>query len=223
MHYSKNIRRTQVAKRILVSWLIIAVVFFAIGFLIGHITAYKPTDGQKAAKGTVESLTNQIVVYGAENEKEINIKKIDWEVPNDFEPLDVDMDADLQEFVYCLCKAYNMDFTFVMAVIEHESSYQADVVSNTGDYGLMQINESNFEALTEITGVTDYLDPYQSIIAGCYVLHDLFEKYDDPHRVLMAYNFGEYQASKLWDKGVYSSEYSREIIQIQRKLQKVGD
>lgn len=218
MNYSKSIRRTQVAKRILVSWLIVAVVFFAVGFLIGHITAYKPTDEQKTAKGTVESLTSEIVVYGAESGDSITLKKIDWEVPNDFEPLDVEMDADLQEFVYCISRAYNIDFTFVMAMIQHESGYQANVVSKTGDYGLMQINEANFEALTDVTGVTNYLDPYQSIIAGCYVLHDLFEKYDDPHRVLMSYNFGEYQASVLWNKGIYSSEYSREVMKIQKEL-----
>ena len=218
MNYSRNIRRTQVAKRIIASWVLIAVVFFLIGFLIGRITTDKPTDGLETDKGTIESLTNEIVVYGADSGEEITIKKIDWEVPNDFELLDIDLDDDIQEFIYSICQAYNMDFTFVVAVIEQESNYQADCVSETNDYGLMQINSQNFDELTEITGVTDYLDPYQSVIAGCYVLHKLFEKYDNPHRVLMSYNMGEYNASKLWDKGIYSSAYSRAIIAKQQEL-----
>ena len=218
MNYSKSIRRTQVAKRILASWLIAAALFFAIGFLIGHITAYKATDKQKTDKGTVEAITNEIVVYGADSGDEIRIKKIDWEVSNDFRQLDVDMDYDLQEFIYCLCRSYNMDFTFVMAVIEQESNFKPNIVSETGDYGLMQINSQNFDELTEITGVTDYLDPYQNVIVGCYILHELFEKYDEPHKVLMAYNFGEYGAPKLWERGIYSSEYSRSVIDRQNKL-----
>lgn len=218
MNYSKTIRRKQIAKRILASWAIIAAAFFVLGFIVGQIASYKPTDEQKTAQGTVERAETQIIVYGVYDGKEAEQKKIDWDVPDDFEPLDVAMDADLQEFVFCICKAYNLDFTFVMAMIENESSYQADVVSDTGDWGLMQINKGNFEMLTAATGVTDYLDPYQSIIAGCYVLKDLFEKYEEPNKVLMAYNMGEGGASKLWEKGVFVSDYSDKVLSIQAKM-----
>jgi len=220
MNYSRNIRRTQVAKRIIASWVLIAVVFFLIGLFVGHITSYKPTEEQETEKQTVEALTKEVVIYGKYDGQEIEpeIKDIDWEVPNDFEPLDVDMDADLQEFTYCICRAYNLDFTLIMAMIEHESDYQADCISKTDDYGLMQINKCNHEWMTEELGVTDFLDPYQNIIAGCYVMRDLFKRYDNVNRVLMSYNMGEYQASLLWNNGVYKSNYSKAVLKIQERL-----
>ena len=90
MNYSRNIRRTQVAKRIIASWVLIAVVFFLIGLFVGHITSYKPTEEQETEKQTVEAMTKEVVIYGKYDGQEIEpeIKDIDWEVPNDFEPLD---------------------------------------------------------------------------------------------------------------------------------------
>lgn len=76
----------------------------------------------------------------------------------------------------------------------------------------MQINQKNHEWLSNAVGVTDFLDPYQNIQAGIYILGTLFEKYDDPHKVLMAYNMGESGASKLWDQGIYQSKYSQRVI-----------
>ena len=96
--------------------------------------------------------------------------------------------------------------------IVQAGNFQADVISTTNDYGLMQINQKNHEWLSNAVGVTDFLDPYQNIQAGIYILGTLFEKYDDPHKVLMAYNMGESGASKLWDQGIYQSKYSQRVI-----------
>ena len=93
-----------------------------------------------------------------------------------------------------------MDFTFVMAIIQQESGYQPDAVSNTDDYGLMQINKVNHGYITDEIGVTNYLDPYENVRAGMFILRKLFEKYETPEKVLMAYNLGESGAKALWDK-----------------------
>jgi soluble lytic murein transglycosylase-like protein len=122
------------------------------------------------------------------------------------------MDEDMQEFIYCLSHGYSIDFPFVMAVIEHESSFREDVISGTSDYGLMQINKINHKWLKETIGVTDFLDPYDNVRSGVFILRQLFEKYDDPAMVLMAYNMGETGAGKLWDKGVYSTDYAEDIL-----------
>ena len=135
-----------------------------------------------------------------------------------FTPLDVPLDVDIQEYIYELCDEYNMDFTFVMALIGVESSYQAEAVSSTSDYGLMQINRCNHEWLTETLGVTNYLDPYQNIQSGMYILKGLFEKYDDPEMVLMAYNMGERGASKRWNKGIYETDYSNAVMNLYTEL-----
>ena len=78
-----------------------------------------------------------------------------------------------------------------MALIQHESSFDPNVISSTNDYGYMQINAINHNWLTETIGVTDYTDPYQNIRAGVFVLRKLFERYQDTNMVLMAYNMGK--------------------------------
>lgn len=218
MNYSKSIKRTDVAKRIIASWLIIALLFGATGFVFGRISVFEPVKEPKVTMLPTERVDEEVVAYGANKADNGEVKQLDWNVPSDFKPLNVNMDEELQEFTYSICKAYNLDFSFVMAIIQNESGYQADVISTTNDYGLMQINEQNFASLSEVTGVTDFLDPKQNIVAGTYILHELFKKYDDPHRVLMSYNMGEYQATNLWENGIYSSEYSRKITEIQDNL-----
>lgn len=139
----------------------------------------------------------------------------EWVVGDiDFQPIDCSLDVEIQEFIYYLAYGYNIDFYFIMAVIEHESDFRADIISSTNDYGLMQINKCNHEWLSKALGITDFLDPYQNIMAGTYKFHLLFEKYgDDTSKVLMAYNMGDTGAGRLWDKGIYESRYSREIMQ----------
>ena len=224
MNYSKSIRKKSIAKRILISWCIVAAIFFILGGIVGGII------GSTANKPQPEHITNdaepqetEIPVYGTYDgrhfEREISI---DWSSGDlDFTPLDVPLDADLQEFIFYLCEGYNIDFTFVMGQIQQESSFQVDAIGKTGDYGLMQINQKNFPALSAALWFDDFLDPYNNVRAGILMDRQLFEKYDDPHRVLMAYNMGEYGASVLWEQGVFESNYSRKVLQNQANLQEM--
>ena len=114
---------------------------------------------------------------------------------------------------------YHIDFYLLMAIMWKESRYTPDVVSRGGDYGLMQINKRNHEWLTETLGLDDITDPKQNIEAGAYVLWMLYEKYDgNTHMALMSYNMGEGNARKLWNQGVYESNYSRSVIAKQEEL-----
>lgn len=137
-----------------------------------------------------------------------------------FIPLDVPMDEEMQRFVYDLSYSYNIEFSFVMAVIKTESDFKSNVVSSTNDYGLMQINTCNHIMLSERLGITDFLDPYQNIRSGIYILSNLFEKYEDPAKVLMAYNMGETGAARLWEKGVHESRYSNKILKTAAEYEK---
>jgi soluble lytic murein transglycosylase-like protein len=67
--------------------------------------------------------------------------------------------------------------------------------------------------LSEEVGFTDFFDPEQNVTAGLYMLRDLFEKYEDPALVLMTYNMGETGAKRLWDKGIYTSDYAEAVLQ----------
>lgn len=137
---------------------------------------------------------------------------------------DAPLTHDLQDFVFEECEARDVPNAAVMvlAIIEQESRGQSDAVSGTGDYGLMQINSGNHKWLAEALGFSvpaghdiseAFLDPEQNIRAGIYILADLYGKYDDPHKILMSYNMGPAGASRLWDDGVTTSRYSREVVE----------
>jgi soluble lytic murein transglycosylase-like protein len=127
--------------------------------------------------------------------------------------IDCILDDETQQMILEKSEQYNVDFAFTMALIFRESSFDSDVVSKSNDYGLMQINKINHEWLSEELGITNFLDPEQNVTAGLYILHNLFEKYDDPTLVLMAYNMGETGARRLWVQGIYSTDYAEDILQ----------
>lgn len=210
MNCSKPIKRRTIANRIITSWVIIALIFSVAGFAIGAVF--------HSSKPKTETET---LIYGRSADGKIfdGDMSVSYESEDTlFVPLGVPLDSDVQEFIYYLSKGYNMDFTFVMAIIQQESGYQLDAVSNTDDYGLMQINKVNHGYITNEIGVTNYLDPYENVRAGMFILRKLFEKYETPEKVLMAYNLGESGAKALWDKGVFETNYSKSVQRIQSEL-----
>lgn len=122
------------------------------------------------------------------------------------------LDDDTQQMILDKANHFNIDFAFTMAVINKESSFNPKADSGSS-VGLMQINRINHGWLSEEVGFTDFWDPEQNVTAGLYMLRDLFEKYEDPALVLMAYNMGETGAKKLWDKGIYTSDYAEAVLQ----------
>lgn len=208
MNCLKPIKRRTIANRIITSWVIIALIFSIVGFAIGAVS--------HSSKPKTETLIYGRVADGKIFDGDMSVSYESEDTL--FVPLDVPLDSDVQEFIYYLSKGYNMDFTFVMAIIQQESGYQPDAVSNTDDYGLMQINKVNHGYITDEIGVTNYLDPYENVRAGMFILRKLFEKYETPEKVLMAYNLGESGAKALWDKGVFETNYSKSVQRIQSEL-----
>ena len=121
------------------------------------------------------------------------------------------MSDELQRHVREQAERQGVPFEIALAVIERESSYKPDAVSDTGDFGLMQINVCNHRWLYEELGITDVMDPEQNIEAGLYILGRAFQKYDDPDKALMAYNMGEGGARSAWDSGITSTDYSKAV------------
>ena len=135
---------------------------------------------------------------------------------------DIPLTEELQAFTFYLCEDYGADYEMALALMDRESDYTASAISKTNDYGIMQINKINHKWLTEELGITDFLDPEQNIRCGVYMLGELAEKYDDPHRVPMAYNMGESGARNYAAKGNTSSAYSRYIMELRDKLLQGG-
>lgn len=215
-------------KRFLIFTLAVLLIGLLIGLAISGI-AHKASS--KNTTETVESTEtisekNEYIMqhvnhYGAYDGRIFTEEmSLDWEKDETFIPLNCKLDKQTQEFIYYLCKGYDIDWTLVMAMIQKESSFRPSVVSKTGDYGLMQINKCNHEWLSDVLGITDYLDSEQNVRAGVFVLRKLFEEYTEPNLVLMAYNMGQNGAETLWNKGIYSTPYVDDILAYQAEFNK---
>lgn len=220
MNYSRSIKKASIGRRIVISWLIVAAVFSLIGLGIGVLI---PKSG--ATDIEPEESSPDVLIYGAPDGKiyEGGFPE-SYELENDFmftTEIPVTFGEDLQEFTYYLSAAYDIDYTLVLAIISKESAFMPDGISSTNDYGLMQINACNHEWLTEELGITDFIDPYENIKAGLFILRGLFEKYDSTSKVLMAYNMGENGASKLWEQGIFESNYSKDVLQRQETYRQI--
>ena len=207
-----------------VTALIVIAIFF---YAFTHSEAYLDTEEVTEAFVEIEAEPVEIKEIEAEP---VEIKEIETEpveLPQETEeiaepefiPLDIPLDAEVQEYLKAKCEETNIDFALVLALIDTESNFNADAHSKTNDYGLMQINKCNHKWLSLKTGATDFLDPYQNIDAGMYMLENLFEKYEEAEMVLMAYHFGESGSQKLWNKGTYTSKYSQAILEKQETYQ----
>ena len=220
MNYSRSIKKASIGRRIVISWLIVAAVFSLIGLGIGVLI---PKSGTVDIEP--EEASPDVLIYGAPDGKiyEGGFPE-SYELENDFmftTEIPVTFGEDLQEFTYYLSAAYDIDYTLVLAIISKESAFMPDGISSTNDYGLMQINACNHEWLTEELGITDFIDPYENIKAGLFILRGLFEKYDSTSKVLMAYNMGENGASKLWEQGIFESNYSKDVLQKQETYRQI--
>lgn len=129
------------------------------------------------------------------------------------------LDYDLQNYLYETCCKYNISdhYELLMAQMFTESGFNSSEISETNDYGLMQINVCNFDWLSESLGITDFLNPYQSIEAGCFMMSGYLNKYSED-TALTAYNMGEGTVKR----GIYSSDYSDRVLNNKLKLERIG-
>ncbi len=125
---------------------------------------------------------------------------------------DVPLSNDLQDLIFTECKSKKVPVDLVVALIDVESDFNPKLVSETNDYGLMQINICHKDFLQKTLQITDLLDEKQNIKAGVYMLSGIVNKYRDVNQALMVYNCGESGAKKLWNNGIYSTNYSKKVI-----------
>lgn len=135
------------------------------------------------------------------------------DAPVYYTPLSHELENHIRE----LAIFYGISPEIAFGLIEQESNFNPYVVSDTNDYGLMQINISNHEWLKNELGLLDIQEPFNNVEAGMYLLGQLKAKYGTDHSVLMAYNMGEGGAKQLWDRGIYTSDYSCAVIEKSEK------
>lgn len=124
----------------------------------------------------------------------------------------VPLSKEVQDYMKLECVKAGVEPALILAMIEVESNFNPNIVSETADWGLMQINEINHPYFTSNFGITDFLNEENSIFCGVHLISRLVHEYDTLHMALMAYNMGESGASTLWAQGVFSSPYSEKIV-----------
>ena len=91
---------------------------------------------------------------------------------------------------------YDLDPSFLAAVIEQESKFRADAKSSAGAIGLMQLQPATAKGIAIRTGgskfvLSDLYDPELNVRYGSWYLHHLMVKYGDERLALAAYNAGQ--------------------------------
>jgi hypothetical protein len=125
---------------------------------------------------------------------------------------DVPLSHGLQDYIREICERHDIPMSLIIAMIDVESSFRAMVISESNDYGLMQINEINHADMSDRYGVTNFLDPYENVFCGISHISELYYTYHDWGMALMAYNLGSGGAKSYWDEGIYETSYSRQVL-----------
>lgn len=201
---TSNDRRKKRKQRRIVRLLLLCVV--ATGFFfIGRVT--KPVEKETVTK----IVTKKVEVPAYTTDK----------LPSDTEItyLDIPLSKNLQKYVNEICADENVPVSLVYALIEQESQFNPETVSKTNDYGLMQINEINLDSLEEQYRTADLLNPYQNVFCGIKIIGSYIKEYETYQKALMAYNMGKYGASKAWQNGITSTNYSDNVLSLMEEYE----
>lgn len=87
---------------------------------------------------------------------------------------------------------YDMDWRLIDAVIQTESSWRPQIVSDAGAMGLTQLMPNTAKYLK----VTNPFDPGQSIWAGAWYLRQMYDRFGSWELALAAYNAGPTKVSR---------------------------
>ena len=116
------------------------------------------------------------------------------------------------EYVDKYSDEYGVDKAIIYAVINSESSFESDAVSNAGAIGLMQITPETFEWLQTKTPEDENLDPEAlydpetAIKYGTLLLSLHIEEFGDTEPALAAYHAGRGSVNSWLNNDDYSSD-----------------
>ncbi|MCD7785728.1 MAG: lytic transglycosylase domain-containing protein [Oscillospiraceae bacterium] len=143
-----------------------------------------------------------------------------YDIPEDYELTGGYLPDSAQVYAYALCNQYDIDYPMVLALIEAESGYKYDAVSEGGALGYMQIVPRwHSEWLGGILSDDALLNPYLNIEVGVAYLSELSERFDSQDEVLTAYHYGVTGAYRdFWNNGETGSSYSDRVLEIAERI-----
>lgn len=132
---------------------------------------------------------------------------------------DIPLSYELQAMLYGACLEFEVPYELALAVVEQETNFRNVTGDDGASEGYMQVQQRFHKDRMDELGVTDLMDPESNFRVACHYLRELFDRYGDTHKVLMAYNAGPSGAAKLWSEGIMTSSYSRSVME---RMQKYG-
>lgn len=145
----------------------------------------------------------------------------------------VPLDKDLLKHINKLCSQLGISETMVLGLIKTESDFNSTLISETNDYGLMQINRQNFDwmskELKEEFGISfNWDDPYDNVTAGIYYLSKVKKEWVNTYSgdalqnvTLLAYNMGPGNAKKyLKSHSASDWKYVKKVNGYKEKIEK---
>lgn len=188
--------------------LIIAVAVFVASFTV------RPTDTEEEYERVAPVQEPEEELEVVENE---DIEEVEEEPPFSFW-IDPSIPLEIQDAAHYYGDIYHISPQFLMAIAWQESRYDPSVEAG-GCVGLMQINErwhiDRMERL-DVSHEGLYTVNGSMAVAADY-LSELFEAYEDPTAVLMAYN-GDSRVDEYLAGGE-ASEYANSILEMTRELE----
>ena len=132
----------------------------------------------------------------------------------------------LKTYTKEVCAEYDVDQTLALGVIYNESRFQSGLThlnsNGTTDYGLMQVNEVNFDYLHETLGINsmhELLDDKVGIRCGVQLLAYHKQYTDDDSSALLRYQVGAGRYNQYLKSGEWSNETHQRVLTYQKELQ----
>lgn len=140
-----------------------------------------------------------------------------YEIPSSYKMAGGMFPEVAQVYLWRICREAGVDYYTVLALIERESGYRYDATGDNGNSkGLMQVQERWHKDRMQAVGATDLYNPYDNMRVAVNFLKEIQDRYlasSGEHCVLMVYNMGATGANKLWAEGIYSTAYTKQILQ----------
>ena len=107
-----------------------------------------------------------------------------------------------------LSAEYDFDIYLIYALINAESGFDVNAVSNKNAKGLMQITDQTAAFIADKLQVQEYdlFDPATNLRFGCFYLRYLTDKFKEEKTALAAYNAGERNVSDWLKDPRYSAD-----------------
>ena len=127
---------------------------------------------------------------------------------------------ELKQYTQQICAEYDVDYSLALAVIYNESRFQSGLThknsNGTIDYGLMQVNEVNFDFLQKTVGIKsmwDLLDDKVGIRCGVELLAYHKDYTGEDSSALLRYQIGEGKYRKYIKRGQYTNDTHSKVWQ----------